>query len=75
LVGFLGCVEKMVVVECSYVYDGIPWDMVNEYCDKFKKNCLMDPTKVKVKVDERADGSTSFLFTAKVMNLEGGNSN
>ena len=39
----------MVRIECSFVYQGIAWEDVNAYHEKNKKECLMDPDRVKVR--------------------------
>jgi hypothetical protein len=57
---------EMVLVECSYEYEGLRWEDVNSFSEKAKRECLMDPDKVEVKVDERPDGSTAYLFSGKV---------
>lgn len=62
-----GCLI-MVVIEVNYEYEGLGWDEVNSFCDKAKRDCLMDPDSVQVVVDERPDGSTAFLFSGKVLN-------
>lgn len=55
-----------VVVECSYVYEKLDWAVINEYSDKLKQECLMDPGNVNVTVEERDDGTTAYTYTGKV---------
>ena len=44
----------MVRVEISYVYEGLPFEVVNEYLDRLKRDCLMDPERVQVEVAARS---------------------
>ena len=53
----------MPTVDMYFVYDDLSWATVNAHLDLHKRECLMDPQRVSIEVQQLQVGETSFTYT------------